>query len=74
MQTFKEYRKKLDSNCFIGAVLMNLSKNFDYISHDLVIAKLGVYGFDKNMLCYIYSNWRSRQHYVSVNNIKSTFE
>ena len=53
---------------------MNLSKNFDYISHDLVIAKLGIYGFDKNMLCYIYSNWRSRQHYVSVNNIKSTFE
>ena len=44
------------------------------IPHDLVIAKLAAYGFDKNMICYIYSYLKSRKHCVSVNNIKSTFE
>ena len=50
----EEWIKNLDNNYFIGAVLMDLSKAFDYISHDLEIAKLTAYGFDKNMICYIY--------------------
>ena len=39
--------KKLRNNYFIGAVLMDLSKAFDCIPYDLVIAKLAAYGFDK---------------------------
>ena len=52
---------------------MDLSKAFDCIPHDLVIAKLAAYGFDKSMICYIYSYLKSRKS-VSVNNIKSTFK
>ena len=69
-----KWRKILDNNYFIGAVLMDLSKAFDCIPHDLIIAKLAAYGFDKNMICYIYSYLKSRKQCVSVNNIKSTFE
>ena len=47
--------EKTDNNNFIGAVLMILSKAFDCIPHDFVIAKLAAYGFDKNMICHIYS-------------------
>ena len=57
-----------------GGVLMDLSKTFNCIPRDLVIAKLAAYGFDKNMMCYIYSCLKSRKQCVSVNNIKSTFE
>ena len=53
---------------------MDLSKAFDCIPHDLVISKLTAYGFDKNMVCYIYSYLKSRKQWISVNNIKSTFE
>ena len=42
--------------------------------HDFVIAKLAAYGFDKIMICYIYSSLKSRKQCVSVNSIKSTFE
>ena len=43
----EEWRKNLDNNYFIGAVLMDLSKAFDCIVHDTVIAKLAAYGLTK---------------------------
>ena len=70
----EEWRINLDNNYFIRAVLMDLSKAFDCIPHDLVIAKLVAYGFDKKMICYIYSYLKSRKQCVSVNNINSNFK
>ena len=34
---------------------MDLSKAFDFTLYDLIIAKLAVYGFGRNIICYIYS-------------------
>ena len=43
-----ENRKKhLDNKKVIGTVLMDLSKAFDCILHDLLIAKLHASGFNK---------------------------
>ena len=33
-----------------GAILMDLSKVFNIINHNLLIAKLGAYGFDTEFL------------------------
>ena len=41
----ENWKQALDENFVVGTVLMDLSKAFDCILHELSIAKLYVYGF-----------------------------
>ena len=43
----EEWKQYFDRQEFGGAILMDLSKVFDTLNHDLLLAKLNVYGFDK---------------------------
>ena len=70
----EEWKKHLDNNEVVGGVLIDLSKAFDCIPHDLLIAKLSAYGFDKTALKYIYSYLKKRQQCVRINNIYNGFE
>ena len=58
----------------IGAVFMDLSKAFDTINHDLVIAKLKAYGFSTNALLFMLSYVKNRTQRVSINSSFSTWE
>ena len=51
----EEWREHLDENFVVGAILTDLSKAFDCIAHDLLIANLAAYGFSVIALRYVYS-------------------
>ena len=70
----EEWRKKLDNNFVVGAVLTDLSKAFDCIPHDLIIAKLSAYNFSDEALSYIYSYLTNRRQCVRINNTHSQLE
>ena len=46
----EDWNNKLDNNNVAGAVLTDLSKAFDCIPHDLLVAKLDAYGFSRDTL------------------------
>ena len=49
----ENWKKSLDKKGYGGAVLIDLSKAFDTIKHDLLVAKLHAYGFSKKALTLI---------------------
>ena len=51
----ENWRKSLDNKDLGGAILMDLSKAFDTLNHDLLIAKLHAYGFQHDALKLLYS-------------------
>ena len=62
----KEWQNTLDNSGKAGAVLMDLSKAFDCLSHELLIAKLEAYGFSKNNMRFIYSYLKNRKQRVRM--------
>ena len=54
------WQKELDQKGFVGTILMDLSKAYDCMQHDLLIAKLECYGIDKIGLSLIL-DYLSRQ-------------
>ena len=70
----EEWKKHLDNNEVVGSVLMGVSKAFDCIPQDLLIAKLSANESDKAAVKYTYSYLKNRQQCVRINNIYSVFE
>ena len=70
----EEWRKNFSNNFVVGAVLTDLSKAFDCIPHDLIIAKLSPYNFSDEALSYIYSYLTNRRQCVRINNTHSQLE
>ena len=60
------WQKTLDHKGVVGAVLMDLSKAFDCLPHDLLIAKLACYGLSKPSLDLIHSFLTGRKQRVKV--------
>ena len=66
-------KNSLDKKGVVGALLMDLSKAFDCIDHELLIAKPSAYGFCNDALLMIYSYLTGRKQRVKVNGSFSTW-
>jgi len=64
----EEWKMALDNNEVVGCILMDLSKAFDLIPHDLLIAKLSAYGFSLNACALIKDYLSSRRQRVKIGN------
>ena len=51
-----------------------MSKAFDSIPHDLLIAKMSAYGFSMYTLVFVYSYIKRRKQNIKTNDIKSLLE
>ena len=67
-------KKALDFQLSTGMILTDLSKAFDCLNHDLLIAKLAAYGFGDSALQLIYDYLKGRKQRTKVNNSYSTWK
>ena len=67
MSLIENWKRVLDKKCFGGAVLIDLSKAFNTIRHDLLIAKLYAHGFSKESLKLLHSHLSNRWHRTKIN-------
>ena len=69
----EKFRRCLDDGGEYAALLTDLSKVFDCLPHDLLIAKLHVYGFDTPLLKLIHRYLTERYQRVKINNSFSEY-
>ena len=67
------WKNSLDQKGFAGGVLMDLSKAFDTINHELLIAKLYSYGIHKESLAIVLDYFTDRQQRVKINTTFSSW-
>ena len=67
-------RCPLDNGNVFGALLTDLSKVFDCLAHDLIIAKLNSYGFNLIALNLIHNYHTKRKQRTKINHLYSSLE
>ena len=70
----QKWKITLDKGRFVCAMFMDLSKAFDTVNHNLLIPKLGAYGFQKDALSFLKSYLTKRRARVPVNSNFSAWE
>ena len=63
----EEWKSAADNKKSFGALLTDLSKAFGCLSHDLLIAKLNVYGFNMSGLQFLYSYLENCMQRTKIN-------
>ena len=67
LSLIEKWKLTLDNRGYAGAILMDLSKAFDTINHELLIAKLNAYGFSDSALKLILDYLSDRWQRVKIN-------
>ena len=74
LATVEKWEKVVDDEGVFGALLTDLSKVFDCIPHDLIIAKLEANGFHKDTIKLIYDYLSKRKQMFEVNDACSLWK
>ena len=62
----QRWQNELDSSGLVGTILMDLSKAYDCLPHDLIIAKFEAYGFSKSGFSLLLYYLISRKQRVKI--------
>jgi hypothetical protein len=72
LRLLEDWKQALDCNEYISAILMDLSKAFDCLPHDILICKLSAYGLSDNATKVLLSYLFNKKQQIKIGNIVST--
>ena len=64
----EEWKLSIENKGFPGGVLIDLSKTFDTINNQLLLAKIHAYVFSKHVSAKIYSYLSNQKQRIKINN------
>ena len=69
----EKWKRSVDNSKMFGALLTDLSKAFDCLDHELLIAKLNAYGFSLTALKLVHNYLSNRKQQTKINSTYSSF-
>ena len=69
----EKWKRSIDNGKMFGALLTDLSKAFDCLDHELLIAKLNAYGFSLTALKLVHSYLSNRKQRTKINSFYSSW-
>ena len=74
LKMLEKWKSAVDKGKWFGALLTDLSKAFDCLSHDILLAKLHSYGFRFSALKLIQSYLKNRKQRTKIDSTYSSWE
>ena len=74
MSMLEIWKNTLDKGGYVSAIFVDLSKAFDTLNHNLLIARLDTYGFEMSSLSFMKCYLNDMQQQVRINDKFSSLE
>ena len=73
IKLLEQWKKSIDQGLVFGALLTDLSKAFDCLSHELLVAKLSAYGMEDSAVRFISDYLTNRKQRTKIGNNYSSW-
>ena len=73
LRILEDWREALDKNLYTAAILMDLSKAFDCLPHNILLEKLLAYGLSKESVSLFESYLSDRKQQIKIGHIVSSW-
>ena len=74
LRLLEDWKSALDKNCYMAAVLMDLSKAFDCLPHNILLSTLAVYGLSSQSVKLLESYLTGRKQQVKIQGVVSGWQ
>ena len=68
LRMIESWKVRLNNGSKVGVIIMDLSKAFDGLNHELLLTKLKAYGLDSNSVTFMKSYLTNRLQRCKINN------